>query len=509
MRLAPAADGRENRSCCPSSSVANPVEVIRKTQGRLARLAVERTALCALLPLAVTVALALAVEAISALAWDKFGYTIDAAHMAILREVTVALVLAEILVSAYFVWRAWATANDFVGAAQQIDDLIGGHQEILTLATLADPKRTDTKEKRTPLFPMLWRRGISYLDMFDPRREFKLTLGEPLKQSSILAIPVVVVLGLAMLALMHPPTPIQAVSLRLRELAKSLDTSPTTPGDHQLAEAARDVANDLENPKLPPEQKTAELQSLKQALEKLEKQKQSTQSGSGNSSGGSGNGNGNGQGQGTGKGSGGSGQGSGGGAGGKGKKSDQQMADLRNDISKAQIKLEEESNSGDKSKTAQQNNGEKGTGSAPKIGSNPNQAGPQSKPNGTGNLQSPQPVNLAQNKMPSGNNPSGRKDDKGSQGDTHLGEMPKATNYERFYKLGEKGPTLDIRDARYVTFRLPTEVAAKGGEGRTVRDSAHPTATTPYTNAPLKEQRLPVSPDEEQLVPPRYRDLIR
>ena len=489
--------------------MANPVELISQTQRRLARLAVEKTALCALLPLSVPFALALGVEAIRALAWGEFGYTIDAAHVAILREVIVALVIAEILASAFFAARAWAMANDFIGAAQLIDDLIGGHQEILTLATLADPKRTNTKELRTPLFPMLWRRAISYLDMFDPRREFKLALGEPLKQSSILAIPVVVVLGLAMLALMRPPTPVQAVSLRLRELSKSLDKSSMTPADHQIAEAAREVAKDLENPKVPPDQKTAELQSLQQALGKSEEQKQSAQSGSGNSSGGSGggNGNGNGEGQGMGKGSGGSGQGSGGGAGGKGKKSDQQMVDLRNDISKAQAKLEEESNR-DKSRSAKQSNGEKGTGSAPKLGSNPNQAGPQREPNGTGNLQSPQPANLAQNKMPSGNNPSGRKDDKGSQGDTHLGEMPKAMNYERFYKIGEKGPTLDIRDARYVTFRLPTEVAARGSEGRTVRDNAHPTAATPYTNAPLKEQRLPVSPDEEQLLPPRYRDLI-
>jgi hypothetical protein len=111
--------------------------------------------------------------------------------------------------------------------------------------------------------------------------------------------------------------------------------------------------------------------------------------------------------------------------------------------------------------------------------------------------------------MPSGDNPSGRKDDKGSQGDTHLGEIPKAVNYERFYNVGEKGPPIDIRDARYVTFRLPTDVVSGNGEGKTVRDTAHPTATTPYTNAPLKEQRLPVSPDEQQLVPPRYRDLIQ
>jgi hypothetical protein len=42
-----------------------------------------------------------------------------------------------------------------------------------------------------------------------------------------------------------------------------------------------------------------------------------------------------------------------------------------------------------------------------------------------------------------------------------------------------------------------------------VPDSARPQASTPYTNSPLKQERLPVSPDEQQLVPPRYRELIR
>jgi hypothetical protein len=90
-----------------------------------------------------------------------------------------------------------------------------------------------------------------------------------------------------------------------------------------------------------------------------------------------------------------------------------------------------------------------------------------------------------------------------------LGEFPKAMTYERFYKQGDKGPPIELKDARYVTFRLPTAAASGQGDGRVVHDSAAPAATTPYTNAPLREQRLVASPDEEQLLPPRYRDLIR
>ncbi len=81
--------------------------------------------------------------------------------------------------------------------------------------------------------------------------------------------------------------------------------------------------------------------------------------------------------------------------------------------------------------------------------------------------------------------------------------------YERFYKLGDKGPPLDLKNARYVTFRLPPAVVAGNGEGRTVHDAGAPAAITPYTNAPLKEEPLTASSDEEQLLPPRYRDLIR
>jgi hypothetical protein len=74
--------------------------------------------------------------------------------------------------------------------------------------------------------------------------------------------------------------------------------------------------------------------------------------------------------------------------------------------------------------------------------------------------------------------------------------------------LGEHGPAINIRDARYVTFQLPTEIQS-AGTGAIVPDNTRTRATPPYTNAPLKQERLQISPDEQQLVPPRYRELIR
>ena len=488
--------------------MVNPVDLIARSRRRIARLAAVEAGLYAVLPLIVTIAIAGTIDAIGAVAWERWGYTIEASRVAILRGGAIALALAELAAVAFFAWRAWRAANGFVAAAERIDDLVAGHQEVVTLATLADPGKPIAPAERSPLFPVLWRRVIGYLEQFDPSSRFRLEPAQPLARSSLIAAGVVVLLASAAIAVMRPMTAEQVLTRSLRQFANSLSDSPAG-SDRELAAAARDVASDLENPKLPPEQKQAELQALKQEITKFEDQKRSG-AGSGNSGGSSGSGKGSGSGEGKGQGSGkGSGSGVGqGGAGGKGDKTNNQMVELRNDISKAQAQMETETGEGKKSQVAQQK-GEKGTGLTPKEGENPNQAGPQSKPNGAGNIELPKPGNLAQGQTPAGGKPSGRKDDKGTAGDTHLGEFPKAANYERFYKLGEKGEPIDIRDARYVVFRMPTAVAAAGGEGRTVADNSRPSAATPYTNVPLKEERLPVSPDEQQLVPPRYRDLIR
>jgi hypothetical protein len=490
--------------------VNNPIEIFSRTRKRLAWLAAVETLIHALLPICVTLAAALLLDQINALAFAKLGYNIEPDRVSLFRNALFAVVLVELGVTTAFGWWAWVRASEFLLAAERIDSRVGGRQEILTLATLADPAHPELARMRSALFPMLWRRVLSYLDVFDPRREFKLELREPLQRSSVLAVIAALVLTGATVGIMTVPDPVETAALRLRQLANSTGGSGTAPP--QLAMAARDIARDLENPGLPPEQKIAELQALKQQLEKSPQQNSSAQSGNGNSSGGgsgkgnggSGNGSGSGSGQGSGPGQGSASSGAGASDKGGGKSNGQQTVELRNDISKAQAMLEQQAASGDKSQMAS-GGSEKGPGIGPKPGNNPNQPGNQNQPNGTGGIQLPQPSALANNQAPSGGSPhAGNKG--GSTGDTHLGEFPKGGNYQRYYKLGEGGPAINVRDARYVTFRLPTEIA--GGGGSLVSDSARPTATTPYTNAPLKEERYPVTADEQQLVPPRYRELI-
>ena len=58
-------------------------------------------------------------------------------------------------------------------------------------------------------------------------------------------------------------------------------------------------------------------------------------------------------------------------------------------------------------------------------------------------------------------------------------------------------------------FRLPEAIASVNG-GKLMLDTGGPHATTPYVNVPLNQNHpLEVAPNEQQLVPPRYRDLIR
>jgi hypothetical protein len=64
-----------------------------------------------------------------------------------------------------------------------------------------------------------------------------------------------------------------------------------------------------------------------------------------------------------------------------------------------------------------------------------------------------------------------------------------------------------MRDARYVMFRIPGATVS-AGTGKTVLDSERHKATTAYVNAPLAPSSDNAPPDERQLVPPRYRDMI-
>jgi hypothetical protein len=503
--------------------MVNPIEQISRSRRRLARLAAVTAALDVTLPLTVTILFFIGLDVIGALTWENFGYILTDQRESLLSEFLLIAFAAQLVVLGLLAMFAYLKADDFLTAAAVVDNHIGGHQEILTLATLANPARADGRERRSPLFPMLWRRAIAYLDLFDPRREFKLKLAHPLKRSAIAAAVVLAFLGAAAIAFVVVPTPAQAIAHHLRVVARALDRSSATPAEKDLVTAMRDVARDLDNPKLPPEQKLQELAAMKREIEQTEKQRQSGTgsaknsssgsgegSGSGNSKGtGSGSGSGTGEGQGSGQGKGaGSGAGAGGGGGSKGDKTDQKMVELGKDISKAQAQIEAQAGQQNQTKGSQQ--ADNGSGAAPKEGDNPNATGPQKQPNGSGNVEPPRPAGSeVRNNLPasSAGTPSGARSEKGSMGDTHLGEMPKPGNYERFYKAGE-GPPLEIHDARYVTFRLPSAATGNAGAGRTVADTEHPVASAAFTNAPLKPERLADTPDERQLVPPRYRDLI-
>ena len=143
---------------------------------------------------------------------------------------------------------------------------------------------------------------------------------------------------------------------------------------------------------------------------------------------------------------------------------------------------------------------------APSPAINQSKGGSQPDPNRPGNIPKPG-ANGDRNIPAAGGKPKNNKDMGSNLGDTHLGEMPTSTNAQRFLKPGEKGATVDIKDARYVMFRLPG-APSSGNGGKTVLDTDRPTATTGYVNAPLAPTSDDAPPDERQLVPPRYRDMI-
>ncbi len=496
----------------------NPIEVISRTRSRLARLAAISAAVYFVAPAVTAAALGVFLTSISRLTWERLGYVLrpeamDAAQIGLF--VAAGLIVA---IGAVRSWLAWRGSSDFISAAEQIDLRLKAHEQVVTLANLAAPDAPDSmRSRRSSLFPLLWRRVMALLAAFDPRREFTLELARPLARSSVFAAAVAVALGFAMLALVEPPTPMMKTAMRLRDLADKIEQTATTPEDHALAEEARKVAGDLLKPKLPPEEKSKEIEKLKQQLDQREasasqQQGQQAASSSGSSSGSSASQTGSGKGQGAGQGGSAQnqkGQGKGQGPGGNkssGKK-DPNKVELRNELAKAEAQVQTEEPTPDQ--TGKKPSPAEKTGSAPQPGNNPNEKGGNQKnlsQKGTAPMPVPQPGANAQNKMPSGKGDSAKKG--GSQGDTHLGEFPAPANYQRYLKPGEKGEAVSIKDARYVMFRIPATMAS-GGEGKIVTDTERPKASTPYSNVPLAPSADNAPPDERQLVPPRYRDLIR
>jgi hypothetical protein len=316
----------------------------------------------------------------------------------------------------------------------------------------------------------------------------------------VAAMLLLVVFALATLAFVRPPTSEQALALSLERSAQELAAQATTPTDRALAEQALKTAEALRKTSTPPREKLQQVTSL---LHELKQRSQAAaQAGAGQGASKNAAGTGAGTGTGTGKGSSPTAAGAGS-AKGNQKPGEATIIKLETDLKKAQAQLE--SSSGPKTGPKPEPSAGPNQNQTLTRGKSPQQKGPEPQPQPNGATQKT-PSQAANNqKQQAGQKPSPKKG--GSAGDTRLGEFPKPERFVRFYRPGEKGAPLEIRNARYMVFRIPPAPAAAGG-GKTVLDSGRPKASVPYTNVPLRVGTLPAAPEERQMVPYRYRDLI-
>jgi hypothetical protein len=522
--------------------VDNPVETIAVASARIARLAAIRTMLCAVAPALTAIALGVLVDQMGDLTFAPYGYWLAPDRAAALSLALIGAGVVVLAVGGVMAFRAYRRENDFVAAAAELDDLLEGKQEIVTFATLANPSAPESsRARRTPLFPILWRRAIAIFVGLDVQREFRLEVGEPLKRSSIFAGLVALAMVLATLGLVRAPTPENLEAARLRAIAQEIAKTSTSADDTALADKIRKAADALENSKLPPEEKKKRIEDAmrqaNQAAQKRNNSQSGKNQGTGKSNAQNGNGSGKSQGKGNSSGSGtgqgkseaGAGQNAGGsnpgpGKGGNGNnsgksqsgnasanknnsqnKSDQTNIELHNELAKAEAQVET-ANAQNPGPNNQPGNDKNQPGTKPGDKVDQNKTGSQPDMNHPGEI--PKPGTSGDRNIPAaGGNPRNNQDMGSNLGDTHLGEMPTSTNAQRFLKPGEKGSGVDIKDARYVMFRIPGAPVAGSG-GRTVLDNDHPKATTAYVNAPLAPTSDDAPPDERQLVPPRYRDMI-
>jgi len=512
--------------------VTDPLKALQIVKQRLARLAALQTLIASLPPVIVLFGAAFGLPALGFYTWERWGFLLTpnsahSAHTAILTAAVIGLLAAA--VAAFIAFRR---SEDTARTAELVDRKLGSHEEVLTLATLAD---ADQNPSRSPLFPVLWRRAAEHLDRLDPAKAFPFQAKEPLKQALFLTVCTagLLISGITVL-LAANYQPLGSDARQLRRIAREIANAGADAAARDLADKLRAIAATLENPKVPPEAKLEQLASVEQQLKAQQQRHEPQESGAGKSEtaakGTSGQGSGqgkegqgkegqgkegSGQGkEGTGQGQGkGDGKGTGGADSGPAKNGQKQLADARKDIAKVQAQLEAQA-AKQKSSKPSDANGLKAR--APHPGEQPDMA----------MLESPDNRNLKQLKNPGQirpnrehdqkpnqgqTAPSGqpqRKDFGSTQGDTHLGQFPEARKFERFYKAGEHGPPMDIKNARYVLFRIPP-AASSGGGGKTVTDNERRSATVPYENLPLNAERIAADPDEHQLVPPRYRDLLR
>jgi hypothetical protein len=502
--------------------VTDPVKTIQTVKQRLARLAAMQTLAALLPPLLLLAAAAIGLRVLGEGSWERWGFEMvgDTA-----RRLQIGLLCAAglgLIAAAVAAFLSFRRADDQLAAAEQIDRKLGCRQEVLTLATLAG---ATPAAARSPLFPLLWRRAAAHLERLDPARTFPFQIKPALRRAVVLSAFTIAVLvaGISVLLAAGQP-PLAAESRQLRKIARELAAS--NPGDAQTRELAahlRAVAKALDNPNVPPETKLEQLASVEQEVKAQQQRRQQQASGKGTAASAMGKGTGTGsQGQGAGEGKGSAGQGKAGTGSGPGKgagtgtgsggpnksgKGEVQLAEARKDISKLQAQLEAEAKQ--KSGQREANNGRKAR--APRPGEQPNLATIQSARNSSNlNPLKPNQEHGQEQSNTRREEPAAlqHKDYGSSQGDTHLGQFPRPGNFERFYKAGEHGAPIDVRNARYVLFRIPTAIVSAGG-GKSVADNDRPRASVQYANLPLKDERIAAEPDETQLVPPRYRELLR
>jgi hypothetical protein len=502
----------------------NPVELISHARFRIARIAAIRASIYFLAPALTALALAALLPVIGALTWNRMGYLVSPNVMSDARLALMVTGFIAVVMGALLAFRAYRASDDFIGAAIQVDQRVHANEQVVTLAALSDPAAEQVE--RPALYPVLWRNVNAVLAAFDPDKEFVVKLDEPIKESWLPATLIFGAAIIAMLAFVRMPTPLEQTAIELRKLADKIDASASSPEDKQLAEKVKKVAINLTSPKVTPEEKKKELDAVLAEVEKKEAgpgdqatgSSAGTGSGKGNSSSSSGaggtegkgqGGQSQGQGKGTGKGEGKGGTGSAQNKSGNHNGQNKGGADsieLKNELAKAQAQVQTEDLAANQ--TPNKASPDAKTAQAPQPGNDPNRQGGSTKnpdQKGTAPMPVPQAGNGAETKMPTGQGP--KPNTGGTGGDTHLGEFPTAANYERFLKPGEKGLALNLKDARYVVFKIPSG-ATSGDGGKTVIDTERPQATTAYTNAPLAPTSDTAPPDERQLVPPRYRELI-
>lgn len=498
--------------------MTDPVKAIQTVKHRLARLAALQTLTALLPPVMVLAAAGLGLRTLGIHTWERLGLMLSRQSESHLQTGLLATAALGVIASVVLAGLSFRRRNDLLQAAELIDRKLGCREEVLTLATMAGGAGTAL---RSPLFPVLWRRASEYMDKLNPlRRAFPFRAGPPLRQALFLSVCTLALLitGITvLLAANHPP--LGAEARQIRKLAREIANTGADAGTRELADRLHAVADTLEDPKVPPEIKLEQLASAQRELKAQQQRRQQQQGDTGKNEEAAGKGN---QGQGSGQGKEGSGQGkegtgqgqgqgkgSGHGAGSAGNENngDNQIAEARKDISKVQAQLEA---AAAKRNSAQRSDAGGQKGRSPKPGEQPDLASLESATNrpDLGRIKASREHGQEESRSPSPQSGQTRRDFGSSRGDTHLGQFPQPGNFERFYAAGEHGPPLDIKNARYVLFRIPPAMQS-GGKGKSVIDNDRTSATVPYENLPLKDERIAAEPDERQLVPPRYRGLLR